>query len=279
MANLSQNDHNIIAEHPLSECLHHLRDTLQKAEQSYASGSLSHDGIDNELDSDLQKTISRLLSALQGHDTAFKLRSKIRNDNVAAELSTLFGPIQRGRFNYQHYRVLSRLVVQEASDIDIWDAVLKFITTISRVTPPTSISVSFDNISITISSSSFQGSEQIRRIIESAMFYEIKKCTNRDVNDFFEKYFEGRRWSYKSKAIYSAVKKQYKGGRWTDFPDPPDENAVWDWLSRFQNKHLSDSHGILYTTESTSDLTDGETQRQLNLFIKRRGIETSEKHE
>ncbi len=101
------------------------------------------------------------------------------------------------------------------------------------------------------------------------MFYEIKGCTYRYVGGFFEKHFEGRPWSRKSKAIYNAVKKQYSGGRWTDFPDPPDEDAVWDWLSRFQSKHLSDSCGILYTTESTSDLTGGEAQRQLDLFVKR----------
>ncbi|KAI4260723.1 MAG: hypothetical protein LQ352_000115 [Teloschistes flavicans] len=111
------------------------------------------------------------------------------------------------------------------------------------------------------------------------MFYEIKGCTYRDVDGFFEKYFEGRRWSHKTEAIYNAVSNQYMGGRWTDFPDPPDEDAVWGWLSRFQDEHLSDSRGVLYTTESTSDLTGGEAQRQLDLFVKRRGIETSGKHD
>ena len=74
------------------------------------------------------------------------------------------------------------------------------------------------------------------------------------------------------------MKKKYRGGRWTDFPDPPDEDAVWDWLSRFQDKHLLDSHGIFYTTETTSDLTGGEARRQLDIFIKRRGIENKGKH-
>lgn len=134
---------------------------------------------------------------------ALDLRSKIGNDNVATELSKLFGLIQRGRYNYEHYRALSRLVVKQASDVDIWDAVLELITTVSRTTPPTSIPVSFDGTPVTISSSSFQGSDQTRRIIESAMFYEISRCTYRDVDGFFEKYFEGRRWSRKSKAIYS----------------------------------------------------------------------------
>ena len=110
------------------------------------------------------------------------------------------------------------------------------------------------------------------------MFYEIKGCTYRGVDGFFEKYFEGRPWSRKNKAIYNTMKKQYKGGRWTGFPDLLDEDAVWDWLSRFQDRHLSDSRGIIYTTESTSDLTGGEARRQLDLFVKRRGIGTSGKH-
>lgn len=85
---------------------------LRKAEQEYRPRSISYDGIDNGLDSDLQKAISRLLSALLGHEVAFNLRSKIGNDNVATGLSKLFGLIQRGRYNYEHYRALSRLVIK-----------------------------------------------------------------------------------------------------------------------------------------------------------------------
>ncbi|KAL8740279.1 MAG: hypothetical protein Q9190_006997 [Brigantiaea leucoxantha] len=116
-------------------------------------------------------------------------------------------------------------------------------------------------------------------IIESAMFNEIRKCTYRNVGGFFEKYFEGRPWSRRSKVIYDAMKKQYKGRRRTDFSDLPDEDAVWDWLSRFQNEYLSDSHGIFYVTESKSDLGGGIAQRQLDLFVKRRDTEASQKHD
>ena len=279
MANLSQNERNIVAEHPLGPALHHVREPLRKTEQSYEAGSLSFDGATDSSDYDPQEAMSKLLLALMGHKVAYNLRSKTGNSNVATELSKLFGLVQSGRYNYEHYRALSRLVVKKAPDVDVWNAVFDLITTVSRTTPPTSVPASFDGTPITISSSSFQGSEQTRRIIESAMFYEIKGCTFRDVDGFFGKYFEGRHWSRKSKAIYNAVKKQYKGGRWTDFPDPPDEDAVWEWLSRFQDKHLSDSNGILYTTESTSDLTGGEAQRQLDLFIKKRGTEASGKHD
>ena len=272
MANLSQNDRNIIAEHPLDDSFDHLRELLRETEQIYKASS--SDGPDLNP----QKVISRLLNTLQGHEVALDLRSKIGSDNVASELSDLFKLVQRGRYNYEHYRALSRLVIKQASDVDIWNAVLDLITTVSRTTPPISIPVSSDGTPVTISSSSFQNSEQTRKIIESAMFYEINGCTYRNVGGFFEKYFEGRQWSHKSKEIYNAVKKQYKRGRWTDFPDPPDEDAVWNWLSRFQDKYLSDSRGVFYTTESTSDLTGNEVRRQLDIFTKRRGIENNGKH-
>jgi len=279
MANLSQNDRNIIAEHPLDKCLDHSLDPLRKAEQNYRPGPIPYNDTLTGQDLTRQEAISNLLLALMGHKVAFNLRSRIGNSNIATELSKLFGLVQSGRYNYEHYRALSRFVVKKAPDVDIWNAVFDLIITVSRTTPPTSISPSFNGTPVTKSSSSFQGSEQTRKIIESAMFYEIKGCTYRNVGGFFEKYFEERPWSCKSKAIYNAVKKQYRGGRWTDFPDPPDDDAVWNWLSRFQDKHLSDSRGILYTTESTSDLTGGEAQRQLDLFVKRRGIEASGKHD
>lgn len=62
------------------------------------------------------------------------------------------------------------------------------------------------------------------------------------------------------------------------FPICQDEDAVWDWLSCFQNKYLSHSRCILYTTKSTSDLTGGKAKRQLDVFVTRRGIETSVNH-
>lgn len=271
IANLSPDERVIIAKHPLANSL---REPLRKAEQNYRPGSILYDGTLTDQDSTRQEAISNLLLALMGHKVAFNLRSSTKSGDIAPGLSTLFRRVRNANINYEHYRVLSRLVVKKAPDVDIWNAVFDLIAT-----PPTSIPPSFNGTPVTKSSSSFQGSEQTRKIIESAMFYEIKRCTYRNVGGFFEKYIEGRPWSRKSKAIYSAVKKQYRGGRWIDYPDPPDEDAVWDWLSRFQNKHLSDSRGIFYTTENSSDLTGGEAQRQLDRFVKRRGIGKSEKHD
>lgn len=103
-----------------------------------------------------------------------------------------------------------------------------------------------------------------------SLFNEIKSCTYRGVGGFFAKYFEGRKWSNQSKEIYEAVKDRYVDGRWTDFPDPPDESAVWDWLSHFQDEHLTDTRGSYYKTSTSTELVGAEARRQLDFFIKRR---------
>ncbi len=160
MANLSQNDRIIIAEHPLDKCLDHLRDPLRRAEQRYEPNSLSHHDVVNGADSDPQKAILRLLTTLMSHEVALDLRSKTGSGDIASDLFGLRRRVRNGNFNYEHHRALSRLVVKQASDVDVWNAVFDLITTVSRTTPPTSIPVSFDGTPITSSSASQQGGEQ-----------------------------------------------------------------------------------------------------------------------
>jgi hypothetical protein len=279
MANLSLNDRSIIAEHPLDTSLDHLREPLRKAEQNYRPGSLSYDGTVDNHDPGPRKAISRLLNTLEGHEVALDLQSKTGSGDIASDLSTLFRRVRNGSFNYQQYRPLARLVINKASDIDIWSAVLNLISTISWITPPASIPPSFDGTPIIHSSASQQGAEQTRRLLEGRIFEEISRCTYQNVGGFFRKYFEGKEWTKRSKDIYNAMKSRHVDGRWTDFPDPPEQNAVWEWLRSFQDEFLSDMQGIYYTTRSTSDLTGAKAERQLDLFVKRRSDTTSLTHD
>jgi hypothetical protein len=267
MANLSQNDRNIIAEHPLDKYLDQLRDALRRAEQKYEPNSLSHHDVVNGADSDPQKIISRLLYTLQGHEAALDLRSKTGSEDIASELSALFRRIRKGNFIYEHYRALSRLVVKQAPDVDIWNAVFDLITTVSRTTPPTSIPVSFDGTPITSSSASQQGGEQTQKLVEGRIFEEIRGCTHQNVEGFFSKYFEGKPWTERTKEIYKAVQERHADGRWTDFPQSPVQNAVCEWWFHFQDEFLSNERGVYYTS-NTKDLTGSEAKRQIDLFVK-----------
>jgi hypothetical protein len=91
------------------------------------------------------------------------------------------------------------------------------------------------------------------------------------VEGFFSKYFEGKDWTERTKEIYRAVQDRHVDGRWTDFPNPPVQNAVLEWLFRFQEEFLTDAQGVYYTSESSKDLTGAEARRQLDVFVKPSG--------
>ncbi len=259
MANLSQGDRTVIAEYPLDNCLGHLQDSLRKAEQIYRPDSLSYSDTVDSSDQEPRKAISKLLYTLEGHDVALDLRSNTGNRNVALDLIEVRGRIHKGDLNYEHYRALSRLVIRKTSDFDIWNAVLNLINSLSWITPPTRHS-----------SASQQGGEQTKKLVERMIFEEIKNCTYRNVRGFFSKYFEGKDWTERTKEIYRAVQDQYADGRWTDFPEPPVQDAVLEWLFRFQEEFLFEARGVYCTSESSKDLTGAEARRQLDIFIKQK---------
>lgn len=172
--------------------------------------------------------------------------------------------------NYDHCRPLARLVIQKASDSEVWSGVLDLITALTRVTPPTSVPATFDGTPITRSSASQQGGEQTREAVERKVFEEIRFCTYRDVEGFFEKYFEGKNWTRRALDIFEATKDRHVDGVWTDLPDPPAQADVLQWWFRFQDDFLSQERRRYFSTTSPKDLVGAEAQRQIDLFIKRR---------
>ena len=112
MANLSQNDHNIIAKHPLDSSLDYLQGLLQKTEKSC-------DAADNDSDQGLQKAILELFLTLLSLEATIYLPSQTGNRDVASNLLWLRKCIQKGDFEHQYYYLLSQLVINKALDVDI----------------------------------------------------------------------------------------------------------------------------------------------------------------
>jgi hypothetical protein len=198
MANLFQDDRNIIEQHPLDNSLDRLRDTLRKEEESY-------DAADDDSTQKLQKAISGLLGALLLSEAAGHLASRTESREIATDLLGLRRRVQNGDFNYEHYRPLVRCITQKASDVNVWSAVFNLIPPLSHITPPTSIAPSFDGTPIRHTSSSHQGSEQTRQLLEGRIFEEIDDCIYRNVGGFFSKYFEGNEWTEQAVSITASL--------------------------------------------------------------------------
>ncbi|EEH41750.2 hypothetical protein PAAG_03671 [Paracoccidioides lutzii Pb01] len=216
--------------------------------------------VTSRLDQLYQGAASGLLSALQGEDAAYNLRSRMHDGNMASDLARLVERLQKtkGNFRYDEYRLLVCLVIQRPPDIEvqsvekwnfeIWTAVFSLIDNILQTTPPVSISPSFDSTPVKSTSSSQIGSEQKRELVNSRIFEEICDCTFRDIEGFFDKYFEEKNWSSKADAICQRILASDSDGNWAQFPDPPTQDNVLTWWFRLQEDLLSESCGIYYTT-------------------------------
>ena len=279
MLTLSQDDRDIIARYPLNGNLDFLRDRLRVAEHHRADTP----------DDKPQKAISVLLGTLMVHEAAYNLKSTTSRAQLAPDISKAFARVLTDPFNYDYFRQLSSCVVDEANDTEIWTAVFDLIHVLFHSTPPPSVHASLDETPVIRSSSSFQGSEQTRKILDPALFYEIQHCTYRNVDGFFEKYFRNKSWDGKSEEILRSIKRKkkkqtkkwYHLGRWTGISDRPTEDRMWEWLSCFQAEFLCDSYGVFHVGRNTKELSGGEARRQLDVVMKKRtkeDIDDEEKH-
>ncbi|EEQ91416.2 serine/threonine-protein kinase Sgk2 [Blastomyces dermatitidis ER-3] len=282
MTRLSQEDCNIIKNHPLSDLVDRLQGALQEAERIYESRLISHHGAVDSLDQLYQSVFSKLVYTLLGEAAAYSLCSRISDGNVASDLAHIFKCLQKtkGNFRYNDYQPLMHLVIQrpptesqnvETWNFNVWKAVFTLIDTIPRqTTPPASVPPSFDSTPVKSTSTSQRGSEQTCDLVNPRIFEEIHDCTFRDVGGFFDKYFEGKDWSSKADAICQRVLAPDTDGNWAQFPDPPTQSNVLTWWFRLQEDLLLESRSMYYTTASKADLTGSKAERQADLLLRTR---------
>lgn len=272
MIELTESDLAIIAEYPLNGILDNLRDVLLRAEQFFAPSTPPQDDTQaEEMPRLLFASIGQLLFTLMSHKVSSQITLKSSNRNVSTELQDISRKLNGLSDSiYEHFLPLSQLVITKAPDADIWNTVLKLIESFSYNTPQTSFVKSSDGTPVTRSSASQQGDEQTKTLVENAIFYEIRERTYRNVGGFFPKYFNGKDWCRKRRRIYRDVKKRHFGGRWIDFPNPPTQAKVWNWLSDFQKEFLTHTRSAYYTSEKCSDFTGAEAKRQVDFFVKQK---------
>ncbi len=61
---------------------------------------MTHHDVVNDVDSNSQKTILRLLTTLMSHEVALDLRSKTESEDIASDLFELRRRVRNVNFNY-----------------------------------------------------------------------------------------------------------------------------------------------------------------------------------
>ncbi|KAI9779875.1 MAG: hypothetical protein M1816_003322 [Peltula sp. TS41687] len=268
MAELYPKEIQVISDHPVGEAFEQFRQLFCSTCNTLGIVN-SPESVEEVVQSKDGRVLARrLVDALQGHDVAQELRSKLSSTTVSDDLATIYPQVGSDGFNIRWIIPLCTLVIGKASDEAIWKAVFDLIAR-TPTTPPQSIPSTYKDTPITHSSASQRGSEQTRAQVDPRIFEEISACTFRDIPGFFEKYFDKADKAEQVEKIFQATKARYIDGKWADFPDPPLQSCVLDWLFHFQTNFFSHQRGIYYTTHDRP-LPGSQADRQLDLLVKRR---------
>ncbi|KAL7963196.1 serine/threonine-protein kinase Sgk2 [Trichoderma compactum] len=247
---LTEEDEQIISEHPLNDTLAPVRHKLLGANDANETG---------------QEDIANILSALVGSTAAYNLAAPDGGGNVAGKLFSVQQRVRGGTVQRDHFRALIRCVIDRATDVDLWKAVFAIIDSLSAITPPpSSIAPTFKGTPIKSSSSRLADSET-RDIVEKELFFEIKECTFRNVGGFFDKFFNPVGWSAEQNSMLKALMTAHNGSKWADFPVTPDEKPVWGWFKALEQRYLCDAPHKLYTTRTANQFK--ERKGQMDLFL------------
>ena len=277
MALLSKDELEIVADNPL-DSLSNVRDGFCSAEDVKESDAKHHNpNLDAapRYPTVYKGAMDKLLATLHSSRVSIILASRTGKDALASDLTAIRLRLTNkagsstNEIDYKQLRPLSQLVIKEAPDADIWNAFISLVTTINdaSISSPQTSRSTRDDTPFTISSSSYEGAEQTRAKIEERMIDEIRYCTYEDVPSFHAKYFTGQRWNKKAESVWKEAKKQYDG-KWTDFPEKPDQHSVYAWFLSMQEKLLPKGKSIYYRSDLTKMVGD-EAKRRIDIIVKK----------
>lgn len=270
MASISTQNEIFIKEKSLGASLDAIKSSFkQRDEETFSASSDETTDVVS-----LRDAISNLIATLQLHPVARKLRSASSRRPLDGELASLYAKARSDDFDLSPFTPLTKAVTNDATDLEIWNAVLQLIDSFSRVTPPPS----FHGTPFTRSSAAFQDSTQTRSELEQPLLMELSGCTYDNTGDFDKKHFEEKDWSGSCSDIYRRLSEKHDGDALQEFPRTLSEDEVWKWFDSFQESYLKTSSGRYFRTKSKKEIENGQGERQLDLFVKRSDAASADVH-
>ncbi|KAG6095126.1 hypothetical protein E4U31_006006 [Claviceps sp. LM219 group G6] len=225
MANLIEEERRIILDNPLGHSLDSVREALRNAE-----GDAQGEAFDAERSDPWLEAVSELVTALFASRACRRLTSRIENRrHLASNLVDIRTRLDKHELPIQFVRPLSQLVLNQASDIDIWTAVIAVVATLNKDTPSTYQPLSWRTFEYSATEA------------ESEVFDEICNSTHCAVGEFHQKYFEGHEWNSRAKEVWQRAKHLYSDieKKWLHLPLQPTEENVFSWWLGLQNDFLA----------------------------------------
>ncbi|KAG5962451.1 hypothetical protein E4U56_003386, partial [Claviceps arundinis] len=225
MADLTEDERRIILDNPLGHSLDSVREALRNAE-----GDAQGEAFDAERSDPWLEAASELVIALLASRACRRLTSRIENRrHLSSNLGDIRTRLEKHELPIQVVRPLSQLVLNQASDIDIWTAVIAVVATLNKDTPPTYHPLSWLPFEYTATKA------------ETEVFDEICNSTHCAVGGFHQKHFEGHEWNSRAKEVWQRAKHLYSDSenKWLHLPLQPTEDNICSWWLGLQKNFLA----------------------------------------
>ncbi|KAI0543394.1 serine/threonine-protein kinase Sgk2 [Xylaria curta] len=251
---LTEEQIDIISQRPLDGSLLEVRDKLRKNPNS-------------------RDNILNLLTTLFSHGTAANL--PYGRSYVKIALVSVVELFWRDEVDLDQFLPLVRHIIDKSPDNMIWAEVFRLINVFSPKIPnqPSrqhrSVANTFSATPVVANSPRLDGNPGNPKTIEAALFQQLKTCTFRPVEGFFQKFFNADNCGEGWEAMVENIKKSHVKGRWAGFPDEPCEAQVWTWLRSLEDNFLTGAPYKLHTTKTHYELN---RKGQMDIFFKRPGI-------
>ncbi|KAG6300852.1 hypothetical protein E4U45_003641, partial [Claviceps purpurea] len=271
MADLTEEERTIILSNPFGNSLDSVREALRNAEED-AQG----EAFDAERSNPWLEAVSKLFAALCFSRAGLRLAGRIeKRRHLSSNLGDICTRLENHELPIQVFRPLSQLVLNQASDIDIWTAVIAVIDTQNKDTPPTYQPLSWPSFKYTATEA------------DAEVFDEICNSTHCAVGGFHQKYFEGHEWNSRAAEVWQRSKHLYSDSekKWLHLPLQPTEENVFSWWLGLQNDFLATERAeysgrpVQYEDGSDSEDYDSDSEhcgsvsrysRELELLVKMR---------
>lgn len=133
MAHLTQEECDIIDENPPGDSLSGVREALREAssEAEHVTGRDASQSDDTTCAPERPRlfvaAIGKLFNILSGSDVSLLLASRMGREALVSDLTAIRLRIHKGDLEYKQCRPLSKLVIKQAQDFDIWAAVIALV--------------------------------------------------------------------------------------------------------------------------------------------------------
>ncbi|KAG6230615.1 hypothetical protein E4U34_000091 [Claviceps purpurea] len=225
MTDLIEEERRIILDNPLGHSLDSVREALRNAEED-AQG----EAFDAERSNPWLEAVLELVIALYASRACRWLASRIEyRRHLPSNLGDICTRLEGHELPIQVFRPLSQLVLNQASDIDIWTAVIAVVDTQNKDTPSTYHPLSWPPFKYTATEA------------DAEVFDEICNSTHCAVGGFHQKYFEGHEWNSRAAEVWQRAKHLYSDSekKWLHLPLQPTEENVCSWWLGLQNDFLA----------------------------------------